>query len=191
MSSLDKAVATQLANIQAKTGKTLEELAAIVRQSGLTKHTEIRAMFQRDLGLGHGDANSLVHAVLASDGTRAAQAKGASQDDIVDQLYTGGKEALRPIHDALMAALAEFGPFEILPKKGYVSLRRRKQFAMIGPPTKTRVDVGLNAKELAGGERLIAMPAGGMCQYNVRVTDASQVDQELIGWIREAYEQAG
>ncbi|HEU5099850.1 MAG TPA: hypothetical protein VFU22_12555 [Roseiflexaceae bacterium] len=37
MSVVDKAIQTQLNNIQAKTDKTLDELGAIMRQSGLTK----------------------------------------------------------------------------------------------------------------------------------------------------------
>ena len=80
-----------------------------------------------------------------------------------------------------MAAIDAFGPFEIAPKKGYVSLRRKKQFAMIGPATKTRVDVGLNMKGVPATERLIELPAGGMCQYKVSLTDAAQVDDELHG----------
>jgi uncharacterized protein DUF4287 len=58
MSAVDKAIQTQLTNIQTRTGKTLDELRAVLQQSGLTKHSEIRAMFQRDLGLGYGDANT-------------------------------------------------------------------------------------------------------------------------------------
>jgi hypothetical protein len=76
MSSLDKAVQTHLENIQKKTGKSLDDLAAIVRKSGLTRHSEIRAYLQKELGLGYGDANAVVHAVLQSDGQRAAEEKG-------------------------------------------------------------------------------------------------------------------
>ena len=75
MSSLQQANETQLKNIQIKTGKNLDEIAEIVHASGLTKHGEIRDMLKTELGLGHGDANALVHAVFNSDGTRAAQAK--------------------------------------------------------------------------------------------------------------------
>jgi hypothetical protein len=64
MSSLDKAVQTQLDNIQKKTGKSLDELAAFVRKSGLSKHGEIRDMLKEKLGLGHGDSNMLVHHVF-------------------------------------------------------------------------------------------------------------------------------
>jgi hypothetical protein len=90
-----------------------------------------------------------------------------------------------------MAATAQFGKFEVVPKKGYVSLRRRKQFAMIGPGSAARVDVGLNMKGVAATDRLLAEKPGGMCQYKVKLAGPSEVDAELIGWIRQAYDAAG
>lgn len=191
MSTLDQARDTQLKNIQAKTGKSLAELTALIQSSGLTKHGEIRDMLIREFGLGYGDATMLVHFALQSDGQSAAQATGASLDDVVAEIYTGVKADLRPIHDRLMAALNQFGEFEVVPKKGYVSLRRKRQFAMIGPATKTRVEVGINSKTMEATDRLIAMPPGGMCQFKVNVTEASQVDAELIAWIKQAYDAAG
>ncbi len=187
---MDKAVATQLANIEKRTGKTLAQLAKVVTGSGLTKHGELVAMLKADHGMGHGDANTLVHHVLKSDGASAAAASGSSPDQVIDEIYTGPKAALRPIHDALMAAITKFGPFEIAPKKGYISLRGKKQFAMIGPATNSRVEVGLNMKDVKGTARLEAQKPGGMCQFRVKVTTAAEVDKELIGWIRQAYEGA-
>jgi hypothetical protein len=148
-------------------------------------------MIKRDLGLGHGDANTLAHFVLESDGGGAARAKGASTDEMLGEIYSGAKAELRPIHDKLMAAIESFGPFELAPKKGYVSLRRKKQFAMIGPGTRSRVEVGLNVKGLEPSPRLVSMPAGGMCQYKVFVSHAMEVDDELLDWIRQAFDSAG
>lgn len=185
---MDKAVATQLANIEKRTGKTLAQLAKVVTGSGITKHGELVAMLKADHGMGHGDANTLVHHVLKSDGASAAAASGSSPDQVIDEIYTGPKAALRPIHDALMAAITKFGPFEIAPKKGYISLRGKKQFAMIGPATNSRVEVGLNMKDVKGTVRLEAQKPGGMCQFKVKVTTAAEVDKELIGWIRQAYD---
>ena len=185
---IDKAIATQLANIEKRTGKTLAQLTKIVKGSGLTKHGELVAMLKSDLGMGHGDANTLVHHALKSDGTSAAAAAGKGAADVLDDIYTGPKAALRPIHDALMAAIEKFGPFEIAPKKGYVSLRGKKQFAMIGPATNTQVEIGLNMKDVKGTSRLIEQKPGGMCQYKVRVGDRKDVDKELLGWIRHAYD---
>lgn len=188
MSSLDKAVQTQLENIQKKTGRSLAELASVAQKSGLTKHGELRDMFKEKFGLGHGDANSLVHAILKSDGTRSAEGKSA--DAVLDEIYTGAKTAQRPIHETLMKHINKLGEFEIVPKKGYVSLRRKKQFAMIGPKTNTRFEVGINAKDLKKSSRLVEQPKGSMCNYIVALTDASEVDAELVGWIKSAYEGA-
>ena len=100
MSSLDQAIQTQLDNIQKKTGKSLDELTAFVKSSGLTKHGQIRDLLKHDLGLGHGDANTLTHVVLQSDGRRAAE--GKSEAEVLDEIYSGKRADLRPIHDKLM-----------------------------------------------------------------------------------------
>ncbi len=187
MDSVEQALQTQLKNIQTKTGRTFDELTAFIRTSGLTKHGEIRDLLKRELGLGHGDANTLTQFHL-----KAATAQSApSSDNVLDEIYAGPKAPLRPIHDQLMAAIAPFGAIEIAPKKGYVSLRRKKQFAMIGPATKGRVEVGLNMKDMPANVRLIEQPAGGMCQYKVYLTEAAEVNPELCAWIKQAYDSAG
>jgi hypothetical protein len=190
MGDPDKAVATQLANIEKRTGKSLAELTAIVQQSRLTKHGEIVAMLKTQLGMGHGDANTLVHVI------RKAEAAGAgigpaTPGQALDELYSGPKAVLRPIHEALLDALRSFGEFEEAPKKAYISYRRKKQFATIGPATKAQVEVGLNARALPSGVRLQELPPGQMCNYRVRLGQPAEVDDELIGWIRSAYDASG
>jgi len=180
---VDSAHATQLTNIEKKTGRTVESLFAVVRDSGLNKHGAMRDMLKADLGMGHGDANLIVHLYReAAEGTA-----GAADADPLDEIYSGPKADLRSIHTALMEAIGAFGDFEIAPKKTYVSLRRKKQFATIGPATKTRFEVGLNMKGVEGTERLLAQKPGGMCQYKVNLTDAAEVDSELLAWIELAY----
>jgi len=189
MSSLDKARETQLKNIETRTGRTMAQLKKSLLASGLTKHAELRTHAMREFGLGYGDANTLVHLALSSDGQSAAEGKSA--DAVLDGIYADKKAGLRPIHDKLMAAIGKFGEFELAPKKNYVSLRRKKQFAMIGPATATRVEVGLNMKGVPATDRLLAEKPGGMCQYKVKLTDPKEVDAELVGWIRQAYDSAG
>ncbi|MBM3785315.1 MAG: DUF4287 domain-containing protein [Acidobacteria bacterium] len=181
MNAVDKATETQLKNIEAKTGKSRAELLALARGCGLSKHGEIRDYLKKSLGLGHGDANTITHFATQP----AAPAAGD------DGIYTGAKAGLKPVHEELMAKIAKFGEFEIAPKKGYVSLRRKKQFAMIGPATNSQIEVGLNAKSLVGGERLKAVPPGGMCQYKVRLASRAEVDAELMNWLRTAFDAAG
>jgi|SRR5688572_22642977 len=130
-----KSLATQLANIEKRTGKSLAELGAIVKSSGLETHGGIVALLKTDLGMGHGDANTLVHHL------KSAAAPAASPEAALDAIYAGSKATLRPIHDALMKEIRTFGDFEVAPKKAYVSLCRKKQFATLGPATKTEVEI--------------------------------------------------
>jgi hypothetical protein len=223
MSDPQKALATQLENLQKRTGKSLDELAAIIAKSGLSKHGEVVAMLKRDLGMGHGDANTLVHtlksrggagagagggagaagvggaagaasgagaAAAATKGAAAAAAAGTAGGEL-DAIYAGPKAALLPVHQAVMRGIERFGAFEIAPKKTYLSLRRKKQFATVGPATKTQVEVGLNMKGVAATDRLQQLPPGGMCQYRVRLGSVDEVDADLLGWIRTAYDAAG
>lgn len=183
---LEKAIQSQLTNIQAKVGKSLEEIFSILSKTGLEKHGQIRDFAKSEFGIGHGDANAVANQYM-----KAKSPSAASADDPLVEIYAGQKAALRPIHDALMAKIETFGEFEIHPKKGYVALRRKKQFAMIGPATNTRIEVGINMKGIPGTDRLVEQPPGGMCQYKVKVSDTAEVNNELFAWIQTAFDDAG
>ena len=45
-------------------------------------------------------------------------------------------------------------------------------------------------KDIDGTARLEAQKPGGMCQFKVKLTQPADVDAELIGWIRRAYDGA-
>lgn len=60
-----------------------------------------------------------------------------------------------------------------------------------GPGTKGRVKLGLYLKGVEGGARLIAQEPGGMCQYKVFLSQLSEVDAELVAWLRQTYDSAG
>ncbi len=186
MSSVDEATQTQIRNIEAQTGKSLEDLIASGLATGITKHKELQAYFTNEYGLTYGNANVL--AVFTRDKMKGA---AGEEENFVDAQYTG-KEALRPIYDALIAAVERFGDdVEIAPKRTYVSLRRKKQFGLIQPSTATRVDVGINLKGVDPAGRLEKSGSfNSMCSHRVRLGNAAEVDDELIGWLRGAYDAA-
>ncbi len=187
MADPNAALATQLRNIEAKTGKTLDQLRQLLAGSGLAKHGEKRSFLMTTLGLGHGDANTVVHLAAQPE---AGAAPGADADPLA-AIYTGAKAHLRPLHEAVIAAIDGLGAYETAPKKAYVSLRRKKQFAMLGPATKDQVELGLNVKDLPPHPRLKALAPGGMCQYTVRLATTGEIDADLLGWLRAAYGDAG
>lgn len=175
MSNPDEARATQLRNIEVKTGHDLAALSAAIAGSGRVKHGEVRAWLMETYALGYGDANGLAHfAAQANSG-------GAGSDaDPLDEIYAGKKPHLRAVHEAVLAAVGAWGDFDAAPKKGYVSLRRKKQFATIGPKTAERAELGLNLKEDAASARIVALKPGGMCQYAVALSLPGDLDDEVL-----------
>lgn len=185
MSVLDKATETQLANIETKTGRSRADLSKDILAQGLSKHGEMVSWVKETWGLGHGDANTLVHVAR-----RSVEDAGTPADPL-DDIYSGAKAHQRPIHDALMKHINGFGAFETAPKKGYVALRRKKQFAMLGPKTKDRFELGINLKDDADHPLMKAVPPGGMCQYIVSLHSPDEVDDGIIAIVRRAYNAAG
>lgn len=192
MTDPQTALRSQWQNIQARTGKSLEEIQAMLAASGASKHGEKRSWLMSALGLGYGDANTVVH-LAAQDlaqGAATSASTEVAQPDAVAALYAGNKAALRPLHDALMSALAGFGAFEVAPKKTYLSLRRNKQWAMVGPATAKQIEIGLNCRSLPEHPRLKLLAAGGMCQASTRIEAVAQIDADLLAWLRAAYDAA-
>lgn len=180
----DEMAAAMIQNMPEKTGKSLEEWLEISRASGLEKHGQILKMLKTDHGMTHGFANLVAMKTLQGD------AAPSSDDDLVEAQYAGAKAELRPIYDALIARISGFGSdVEVAPKKAYVSLRRSKQFGLIQPSTKTRVDVGINLK---GADVTVRLEASGsfnaMVSHRVRLSAATEVDDQIIDWLRQAYE---
>ena len=69
-----------------------------------------------------------------------------------------------------------------------MSLRRKKQFGMVGPGPAGKLEIGFNLPGVDAGPRLD--PTTGMCTHRVRIASAAEFDDELVGWLRRAYEGA-
>jgi Domain of unknown function (DUF5655)/Domain of unknown function (DUF4287) len=177
--------AAMIAGLKDKTGKTLEQWLVILRDSTLTKHKELVSLLKEKHGLTHGFANMIALQALQTDGHTAGDSEA-----LVEAQYAGAKTALRPIYEALLAAVCKFGnDVEVSPKKAYVSLRRNKQFAIIQPSTANRVDVGINLKGTAPQARLEASGSfNAMVSHRIRLAGPADVDAELLKWLKAAYD---
>ncbi len=186
MATPEEMAATMIANMPEKTGKPMEDWLKIVFASGLEKHGAIVKLLKTDHGMTHGFANLVAHTALKS----AASTTDASSDDLVAAQYSGAKADLKPIYDAVIAYVQTLGgDIEIAPKKASVSLRRSKQFALVTSATKTRVDLGINIKGKAPEGRLEASK-NAMCTHIVKLAAAGELDDEVKGWLKEAYSAA-
>jgi hypothetical protein len=186
MATPDEQAQAMIRNLGEKTGKSLSEWTTLVNQSGLEKHGQIVTMLKSDHGITHGYANLIAHEA------RGSASIHAEADDLVAMQY-GGKVSLRPIYDRIAEAVQAFGDdVDLSPKKTYVSLRRKKQFGLVQPSTRTRLDIGLQLQGVEPGSRLEASGSfNRMVSHRVRLTEPSEVDDELVSWLRHAYEAAG
>ena len=179
---MDKALKKMIDNMPEKTGKSLAEWKKILKSKSFVKHSEAVQFLKTEHGVTHGFANTIV--TLSKDQNEAP-------DDLVTNQYKG-KENLMPIFEKLIFVVKEFGSdVTVTPKKGTVSIIRKKQFALIKPATKTRIDLGLKLTGKALTERLRdSGPFGTMCTHRVQLSDVSQIDDQLKEWLKEAYQKA-
>ncbi len=183
MPDLDAATRTQIRNIEAGTDRSMDDWMGLVAASGLKKHGQILAWLKSEHGMSHGNANLVALTYLR--GPDAPEG-----DALIDTIYSGPKASLRPFHDRVIEVARGFGSdVALASKQTYVSLRRSKQFGMVGPVSGGRLEVGFNLRGIEPSGRL--EPATGMCTHRIRMSDASEFDDEIVGWLREAYDRAG
>jgi len=180
---MDQAEKTMLDNLQKNTGKTLTEWITLVKKESFNKHGEILKFLKENHGFTHGFANLVA---LKARGADAGSVE--NKDELVDKQYQG-KEHFRTLYDKLLGEIMRFGnDIEIAPKKAYVSLRRKKQFAILQPATKTRFEIGINLKGVpAKGKLMEINTPNAMCSHKINLMNDSEIDKEVIEWLKTAY----
>ncbi|MFT6036332.1 MAG: putative transport protein [Marivirga sp.] len=179
---MDSALQTMINNMPEKTGKSLEEWKKIVKAKNFEKHGQAMKFLKEEHAVTHGFANTII---------QLSKEERTSMEELVAGQYIG-KEALLLIYRQLIETVLQFGEDVTLsPKKTTVSLIRSKQFALIKAATKKRIDLGLKLPNKGISDRLEnSGPFGTMCTHRVQITEIQQIDNQLIGWLKEAYEQA-
>jgi uncharacterized protein DUF5655/uncharacterized protein DUF4287 len=192
MASVQDGLNSQVRNIEARYGKSMDEWVALIAASGKTKHPDVIAMLKTEHGMSHGDANRV--SLVSRDRSAAAGQGSAELSDTqwTDELYSGQKAVMRPVHEGVLRAVDALGQdVERSRKKGYLSQRRKKQFGMIQPGS-TWVEVGLILKDAPASGRLEpAARSDAMFGHRVRIATEAEIDPEFIAWLTMAYTQAG
>ncbi|MFN8529481.1 MAG: DUF4287 domain-containing protein [Anaerolineae bacterium] len=175
-----------LDTIQAKTGKTPADFIQMAAEKGLKKHGEIVAWLKSEFDLGHGHAQAMTRVILEAETPRPPK------DEKIDQLFTGAKAVWRPAYDGLYAQVNTFGgDVGTAPTNTYISfVRDGRKFAIVAV-TGQRMDIGIKRKGIpAEGRFELAGSWNAMVTHRVQITDAAQIDAEVIAWLRQAYQEA-
>ena len=184
---MDQGTQTMIENLYKNTGKTLEQWIDTVKKENFEKHGEIIRFLKEQHSLTHGFANLIAHKAKGSDAGSAE-----NQDDLITKQYQG-KEHLKPLYEKVITEIQKFGKdIEIAPKNAYVSVRRKKQFAILQPATKTRFEIGINLKGQEPTGKLEAISgSNAMCSHKINIATPEDIDKEVLDWIKQAYNKAG
>ncbi|MDR3690403.1 MAG: DUF5655 domain-containing protein [Fimbriimonas sp.] len=184
----EEQLAEMITNLKDKTGRTLDEWFEVVKAAGHVKHGQIMGFVKSEYGVSHGFANQIALRCVEM----LNPASSGVAEDPIDAMFAGPKSAMKPIYDAVLAKIQSFGSdIDLSPKKGYVSVRRSKQFAILQPSTAARLDVGINLKGVEPTGKLEASGSfNAMLSHRVRVASLEDLDDQLVGWLKQAYDAA-
>jgi predicted transport protein len=176
-----------ISDLPGKTGHDLTYWIGLLETYGPARGEERVLWLKEKHRLGHWQAQTIVYESEKREDHRAL-----SDEKLADAQYAGDKAHLEPIYDRLVRAARNLGgDVGIQPRKTYVSLIRERQFAIIQASTRTRVDLGLALPGRKSRGRL--KNAGNLgsdrITHKVSLAHPQEVDEEVIGWLKEAYEK--
>ena len=112
--------------------------------------------------------------------------------------FFAGHDSSRVIFEAVRHAVDSIGPADVVVSKSQVAFRRVHGFAFVWMPEQYLgrgaplvLTVGLRHRDDSARWKSVVEPSTGRFTHHLELTDASDVDDEVRGWLREAWELAG
>jgi predicted transport protein len=184
------------AHVERRTGRAISEWLELLPEGTFTQQSDFLVS---EHGLKPSDARAVLHL--------GAYLSWPPDAELVAAQYAGAKEALRPIYEAVLTAVTALGDdVAVSPRKTYVSFDRARQFALVQASTRTRVDLGVRLDDATatcrqgiprrdggpGADRLAVAGSfgSGNITHRVGLTAPGEVDAEVRGWLRAAYDGA-
>ncbi len=174
-------------SLAARTGRSLEQWLDLVRSSGLDPLDQgaVRGWLRREHGVPQNSQWAIADAAA-----RAAGWVPPTVSEYVDRQYAGAKAALRPVYEALAAAITGLGDDVTAEGRGtYIPFVRGRQFAAIAAAARDRVDLGLRFTDPPASARLRPGGGPGQATHTVWLRATQEVDEEIRHLLRAAYEQ--
>ena len=181
-----------LAGLKKKTGRDLKEWIKFVEKEGPSSEEDRRTWLKTRHGLGTNYAWWIAERSVGKGDDGSPETYLQQAEEYVDEMYSGAKESLRPIFEALLSLGRGLGKdVRVCPCQTIVPLYRKHVFAQIKPTTRTRIDLGLALKDTKVPKRLIN--TGGFAKkdritHRIEITSLKDIDAEVKKWIKTAYE---
>ena len=184
-----------MAELKDKTGRSVDEWIALVKKEGPKDEKGRREWLKERHKMGTNSAWWIAERAEGKggeDGDPETYLKAAMQ--YVEQQYSGPKEKLRPIYNALLEMGRALGPdVKACPCKTIVPLYRQHVFAQIKPTTNTRIDLGFALTHYKGKLPKRLIDTGGLAKkdritHRIELKSASEIDAEVQKWLKTAYD---
>lgn len=106
----------------------------------------------------------------------------------LEEYFATGPPLERPVFDAVMAGLHDVGPIHVEPVSVGIFLKRSRTFAQLRPMTRW-VAVSFTLARTVTSHRIArkVLEEGARRYHVVNVRTPDEVDDELLGWLTEAY----
>jgi hypothetical protein len=184
-----------LAELKEETGRSMEELVALVKKEGPKDEKSRREWLKTKHKMG---ANSAWWIAERAEGkgwdedTAEAYLKAAVR--YVEEQHAGPKEKLRPIFDELLELSKSIGDdVKACPCKTIVPLYRNHVFAQIKPTTNSRIDLGSALACFKGKLPRRIIDTGGLAKkdritHRIEIAAVEQIDGEVKKRLKTAYD---
>ena len=181
--------------LKQKTGRTLEEWLKFIKREGPPTEKERRDWLKSEHGLGTNSAWWLAERSIGKGeelGNPDVYLKAARK--YVEEMFSGKKEHLRPLYDALLKLGLGIGKdVKACPCQTIVPLYRDHVFAQIKPTTQTRIDFGLALGDTKKTPKRLINTGGyekkDRITHRFEITSLKDIDDEVKRWLRVAYDR--
>jgi hypothetical protein len=184
-----------LAEIETKTGKSVDEWMKIINNAPVKDNKDRRIWLKEKFALGTNTAWWLAD---RADGSNLMEETPEAYLTVaakwVSDMFAGKKAALYPLYDSLMKCGYGIAiDVKACPCRTMVPLYRNHVFAQIKPSTNTRIDLGLALKGVSKNIPKRLLDTGGIAKgdritHRIPISNVDEIDDEVIKWMKVAYE---
>jgi len=174
-------------NLKDSTGKGLGDWMTQVAASGITKRNDIIKWLKEKNGFGHMNA-SLLTGLYLNNGKPVY----GSTDDLLDNQFAKAVD-MRSLYEALTAfAKKHFPESTVLPKKTYVSILEKREFAAINIKPK-ELRIGFDLGERPFDETVTRSKLSGpmpRISHMLVLTGKNQLNSKLAELMKASYQRS-
>jgi Domain of unknown function (DUF5655) len=114
-----------------------------------------------------------------------------------EDFFAGHPDA-RAVFEKVRSILTRLGPVEVRTSKSQVAFRRQRGFAFLWlpgrylskPTAEVVLSIALGRHDPSARFKQVAHPAPSQWMHHLEIRDVGDVDDEVVGWLREAADRA-